>query len=221
MKIKPVILALLILFVGTMAVLPSDTVDVSLSIHEGTNMAAALSPDGKMLVIDLLGVLWTLPAGGGNARRITDDFADARQPAWSPDGKSIAFQSYRDGGWHIWSVRPDGSNLKQVTSGPFDDREPQYSHDGTRLAFSSDRNGNYDIWVLDLKTGRAMARTNQSSNESMPAWSPDDKEIAYYTDRSNAHAIMAVNASGAERMVQAIDGSQCALVVAGRQTDSL
>ena len=207
MKIKPVILALLILFVGTMAVLPSDTVDVSLSIHEGTNMAAALSPDGKMLVIDLLGVLWTLPAGGGSARRITDDFADARQPAWSPDGKSIAFQSYRDGGWHIWSVRPDGSNLKQVTSGPFDDREPQYSHDGTRLAFSSDRNGNYDIWVLDLKTGRAMARTNQSSNESMPAWSPDDKEIAYYTDRSNAHAIMAVNASGTERMVQAIEGT--------------
>src|SRR5262249_45630137 len=107
----------------------------------------------------------------------------------------------------IWSVRPDGSNLKQLTAGPFDDREPQYSHEGTRVAFSSDRNGNYDIWVMDLKTGRVTPRTNQPSNESMPAWSPDDKEIAYYTDRPNAHAIMAVGASGAERVVQAINGA--------------
>jgi len=205
--IPKAMIVLLFLFFAAMTVLPSDTINVALSIHEGTNMAAALSPDGKTLVIDLLGVLWTVPATGGTARRITDDFADARQPAWSPDGKSIVFQSYRDGGWHIWSVRPDGTNLKQLTTGPFDDREPQYSHDGTRIAFSSDRDGNYDIWVMDLKAGRMVSRTNQPSNESMPAWSPDDKEIAYYTDRPNGHAIMAVNASGAERVVQTINGT--------------
>src|SRR5207244_12930907 len=104
---------------GAISVLPSDTINVALSIHEGTNMAAALSPDGKTLVIDLLGVLWTLPASGGNARRITDDFADARQPAWSPDGKSIAFQSYRDGGWHIRAVRHDRATRKQLKNAPF------------------------------------------------------------------------------------------------------
>src|SRR5262249_34435339 len=207
MTFRTLAYAFMIFFLAAIAVLPSDTVTVALSINEGTNMAAALSPDGKLLLIDHLGILWGVPATRGPAHRITGDFEDARQPAWSPDGKAIAFQSYRDGGWHIWSVRPDGSNLKQLTVGPFDDREPQYSHDGTRIAFSSDRNGNYDIWVMDLKTGRVTPWTNQPSNESMPAWSPDDKEIAYYTDRPNAHAILAAGESGDERVVQTINGT--------------
>jgi hypothetical protein len=60
--------AFLFLFFAAMTALPSDTINVSLSIREGTNMAAALSPDGKTLVIDLLGTLWTVPAAGGIAR---------------------------------------------------------------------------------------------------------------------------------------------------------
>ena len=45
---------------------------ISLTIREGTSMAAALSPDGRTLMIDLQGSLWTLPAGGGAASRVTD-----------------------------------------------------------------------------------------------------------------------------------------------------
>ena len=109
---------------------------VDLTLREGTNLAAALSPDGRTLAIDLLGSLWVLPVSGGEAKRIIDELADARQPAWSPDGARIAFQSYRDGGWHIWTVAPDGTGLRQLTHGPFDEREPHWSRDGTRIAFS-------------------------------------------------------------------------------------
>ena len=49
---------------------------VSLTLREGTSMAAALSPDGRTLMIDLLGSLWTLPSGGGAARRVTDELLD-------------------------------------------------------------------------------------------------------------------------------------------------
>src|SRR5882762_1851149 len=143
---------------------------VRLTLHEGTNMAAALSPDGRTMAIDLLGTLWTMPAQGGTATAITDIFLDARQPSWSPDGRRIAFQAYRDSTWQIWTVNADGKELKPVTSSPYDDREPVWSPDGNRLAFSSDRGGSYDIWVLTLATGAVRQITAAASNEFMPSW---------------------------------------------------
>src|SRR4029453_7374491 len=91
--------------------------DVRLTLHEGTSMAAALAPDGRPLAIDLLGALWTVGVDGGAAKRILDDGYDARMPAWSPDGRRIAFQGYRSSTWSIWTVSADGSDLRQVTSG--------------------------------------------------------------------------------------------------------
>src|SRR5262249_11871194 len=127
---------------------------VVVTVHEGTSMAIALSPDERTIALDLQGGLWTMPAGGGQARRITDEYGDARQPAWSPDGRRLAYQSYRDGTWRIWTSGADGSDAKAVTTGSFDDREPHWSPDGSKIAFSSDRSGNYDIWILDVASGR-------------------------------------------------------------------
>src|SRR5262245_33710651 len=76
---------------------PGSTVDVT--VHEGTSMAIALSPDKRTVAIDLQGGLWTVPIAGGAARRISDEYGDIRQPAFSPDGRRLAFQSYRDGTW--------------------------------------------------------------------------------------------------------------------------
>jgi Tol biopolymer transport system component/imidazolonepropionase-like amidohydrolase len=184
---------------------------VHLTLHEGTNIAAALSPDGRNIAFDLLGAIWTMPATGGTARRITDELMDARQPAWSSDSRSIAFQAYRTNTWNIWSVAADGTGLKQLTWGPFDDREPDWSPDRTRIVFSSDRSGNYDVWVLTLATGGLRRITGNPANDFAPAWSPDGRYVAFVSDREGARGIYtvvpAVAAESTERLVRAASGA--------------
>ena len=188
----------------------------SVTVTEGTSMSVTVSPDRNTLAIDLQGSIWTLPATGGTARQITDAYNDARHPTFSPDGRTIAFQGYRDGGYDIWAVAPDGSNQRQLTRGPFDDREPAWSHDGTRVAFSSDRGesisagqpgastGNYNVWVLDVRSGALTQVTKDRADDFMPTWSPDDAEIAFISTRAGGQTIWSVNvATGAERRVSA------------------
>jgi len=179
---------------------------VTITVHEGTSMAVSVSPDGKMLAMDLQGSIWVLPVGGGEARRVTDIFNDARQPQWSPDSKQIVFFGYRDGGYDIWEVGADGSNQHQLTEGTFDDREPIFSHDGTHIAFSSDRGdplgSDNNIWTLDVRTGQLTELTTNPAEDTMPAWSPDDKEIVFISSRDNYKSAWAVNvATKVERKV--------------------
>ena len=167
-----------------------------------------------------------IPAAGGAATRITDVYNDARQPAWSPDGKSIAFFAYRDGGYDLWSIAPDGSQQRKLTWGAFDDREPAWSHDGTRLAFSSDRGNplgsDYNIWILDVRTGEFRQLTKAPSDDYMPSWSPDDKEIAFASAREDGQSVWAVSvADGTERKVSTRGGARRRAVVGPRRPDRL
>lgn len=183
---------------GVLAAQPQGR-DVRLTLREGTSMAAALSPDGRTVALDLLGAVWTLPVDGGTARRVLADGYDAHAPAWSPDGRRLAFQAYHRDTWNIWTMNADGSDLRQLTSGPFDDREPHWSPDGTRIAFSSDRGGTYDVWQLEVATGDVRRVTNGPANESMPAWSPDGREIAFVSDREPRGIYARQVDSGVER----------------------
>ncbi len=186
---------------------------IDVTVHEGTSMSVAISPDGRTLAADMQGSIWTLPAAGGTMTRITDPFNDARQPMWSPDGRTITFFAYRDGGYDIWSVNPDGTNQRKVTWGTFDDREPIWSHDGTRVAFSSDRGNmlgsDYNIWILDTRSGAVTQITKAPGEDFMPTWSPDDTEIAFVSSRDAYDGLWVINvATGAERKVRTVQGAR-------------
>ncbi|MEO7156440.1 MAG: amidohydrolase, partial [Vicinamibacterales bacterium] len=194
-------------------VAPPKPVTIDVTVHEGTSMSVAISPDGNTIATDMQGSIWTMPAAGGAMTRITDVFNDARQPMWSPDGRTIAFFGYRDGGYDIWAINPDGTNQRKLTSGTFDDREPIFSHDGTRIAFSSDRGNmlgsDYNIWTLDLRNGELKQITKGPSEDFMPSWSPDDSEIAFASSRDNYESLWAMNVrSMGDRRLRSIKGAR-------------
>ena len=154
------------------------TREITLTITEGTAMSASASPDHLWIAIDLLGSIWVLPYRGGEARRITPELLEARQPTWSPDSESIAFQGYDGGAWHIYVISRKGDHLRQLTTGVFDDREPDWSHDGLRIAFSSDRAGAvYSIWQVVVSSGEVAQVAARDG--WMPTWAPNDQEITF------------------------------------------
>jgi len=182
-------LVLTAVFFGGLAAVPSGSScsTRNLVFHEGTNIAATVSPDGETVIMDLQNNLWSLKMSGGRAEKITDDFQEPSRPHWSPTGDLVAFQSYATGTFHIWVMKPDGSGLHQLTDGHGDDREPRFSPDGKRVAFSSDRafTGTYDIWVVDVATGELTQWTKATTDEFEPSWTPDGKEIVFVSGTGN------------------------------------
>ena len=185
----------------------ATTRQVEITLTEGTSMAAAASPDRRSIAIDLLGGIWILPYRGGEARRITPELLEARQPAWSPDGRSLAFQGYDDGAWHIYVIGRDGGDARAITSGLFDDREPAWSHDGSRIAFSSDRYGGITtIWTVAVASGDLHQLSTRDG--WMPTWSPNDQEVTFVSNDAGARSgrdarpgLYAVSAEGRERSI--------------------
>lgn len=165
---------------------------IPIVLTQGTNMAAAVAPDGESMVIAVQSALWTLPIEGGDATRISTWDMEATAPVWSPDGTRIAFQNFDEHYYQIWSVAADGREARALTSGYYDHREPAWS--GSRIAFSSDRSGegSYDIWTLDLDSSEYRRWTQSANDAHSPAWSPDGESIAYV----DGDVIRSVNSQG-------------------------
>lgn len=185
-----------------LSTLTGATKDVTVTLSEGTNMAAAPSPDGQRIVFSAQGALWVMPITGGAATRITSWDIEPTAPVWSPDGATIAFQNYApSGNYHIWTIEPDGSALTEITTGPNDDREPAWLSDGSGLVFASDRSndGQYKIWQVKL-AGKAVSQiTKGPGAESNPVVSPNGQQVAY-VDAGNVYT-MSVTGTGSPTLV--------------------
>jgi len=96
---------------------------------------AVPSPSGKQLAFTVLNRLYIMDYPNGTPKRLTsNDFTEA-QPSWSPDGKSIVFSTWNDGGGSIYTVSPDGSGLKAITNKPGLYQSMRFNNDGSKIVF--------------------------------------------------------------------------------------
>jgi dipeptidyl aminopeptidase/acylaminoacyl peptidase len=109
--------------------------------------------------------------------------ADDVSPVWSPDGRRLAFVSYRDGNSEIYLLDLRSGQLRNLTNHPGSDTSPAWSPDGTQLAYVSTRNEHQVISVIDVETGTIRDLTDHTRTSASPTWSPDSRRIVFQSKR--------------------------------------
>lgn len=111
----------------------------------------------------------------------------SRVPDWSPDGRKIAFQSYRDGDIKpsIYAMDADGSNVQRLTNEKYYDGAPAWSPDGKKIAYTSIRMGKTRIYMMNADGSDLKRVTQHEGEDYYPAWSPDGERLAFVSNISN------------------------------------
>ena len=136
----------------------------------------------------------------GGVRRIAGtDGRDDFGPAWSPNGKQIAYRVNppRSDESDIMVVAAGGGKPRNLTNSPgVADWSPAWSPDGRSIAFFSMRAGGRDIWVMKPDGTRKRRLTRDGSLNEYPAWSPDGRTIAFQSAREGEFEIYAMSSQG-------------------------
>src|SRR5579863_3069931 len=145
---------------------------------------AAISPSGVRAVFEARGEILTVPAEKGNVRNLTRTTSVAeRDPAWSPDGKSIAFFSDESGEYALHIVDQSGSGpVKKINLGnpPSFFYGTTWSPDSKKIAYTDKR---MNLWYVDVEKGTPVKVTSDRYEDPSSAmnetWSPDSKWLTY------------------------------------------
>ncbi len=145
-------------------------------VDEGYDTDIVIDPSGQNMVFASTRHnehpdLYLQRVDGLSVTQLTNDAADDAFPAFSPDGKQIAFSSTRSGSWQIYTMDADGRNVVQVTNGLMQAVHPSFSPDGRKLVYSAlgGRSAQWELWTVDLQT----AEKRMVGYGLFPAWSPD------------------------------------------------
>ena len=142
------------------------------------------------------GQLWAARAdGAGVPERVVAPIAT--QPAWSADGRQLAFSAFRGGNWDIYARALDTGVETRVTSDAAPDYAPAWSPDGSQIAFyrfdDGAKRGRIMVARIDGTGERVLAA---AGNEGMPQWSPDGRRLVFQSHRDGNWEIYVMQADG-------------------------
>jgi Tol biopolymer transport system component len=138
----------------------------------------AWSPDSRLIAYFSWNGqdVWVMRPDGTRRRNVTRSAGLDEYPSWSPDGRRLVFNSYRDGQFEIYATGLDGSRQVNLTRDPATDQWPAWSPDGLHVAFMSDRDGSPDVFVMRADGSSPKNLTGTTGlEESHPAWLPDGR----------------------------------------------
>ena len=143
-----------------------DGANVRRLTNGGTNWFPQCSPDGTRVAIHVGRDVHVLDLATKQMSRLTTDPANGMYPSWFPDGRRLAFMSWRNGVTQLFTMTTDGADQQMLTGAPAGSAiDPRVSPDGTRVAFvvtpstspteEPDPNASSQIYVLDIATGKS------------------------------------------------------------------
>ncbi|MBL4904835.1 MAG: PD40 domain-containing protein, partial [Flavobacteriaceae bacterium] len=160
---------------------------ISFNTNEGTWMSVDVHPDGKTIIFDMMGDLYTIPITGGKATKITKGMAYDVHPRYSPDGKSIVFVSDKSGSDNLWTRNIETKEEKQITKGNNKSHfSADWSPDGEYIVGVNDRR-NIKPYLYHKDGGAGAKLISKPANLKVidPAFGADGRLI-YFSSRRGA-----------------------------------
>ncbi|HKJ88988.1 MAG TPA: Tol-Pal system beta propeller repeat protein TolB [Gammaproteobacteria bacterium] len=135
---------------------------------------------------------------GANPRSVLTSESPIMSPAWSPDGRELAYVSFEQHRSIVYMQ--DLETGKRTTLAAFDgiNSAPEFSPSGNRLALTLSRDGNPEIYVLDLRTRQLTRVTHHWAIDTEPTWSPDGDSLIFTSDRGGTPQLYRIPAKGGE-----------------------
>ena len=137
-------------------------------------------------------------ADGFNAQTIVTSSEPLMSPAWSPDGRKLAYVSFERGKPSVYVQEVFTGRRDKITSFKGINGAPAWSPDGRKLALTLSKDGSPDIYVYNINTKNLQRLTNHYAIDTEPAWSPDGSQIAFTSDRGGKPQIYQVPSFGGQ-----------------------
>jgi TolB protein len=144
---------------------------------------------------------------GSNVRAVTQNQSINLAPAWTPDGRKIAFTSYLKRNPDVYLIDIDGKNLQRFSAYPGLNASPSWSPDGKQIALMMGMEGKSEIVLVDSNGNSPKKLTKGHGNEASPRWSPDGTRIAFVSDRSGSPQVYTMRSDGSDVRRLTFEGS--------------